>query len=192
MDKQDWEEKYRGEGLVFGPEPARFLAENLPLLPQGKALDLAMGEGRNALYLARHGWQVTGVDLSETAVAKCLRRAQEEGVVVEAIAADLATYRIPEDTYDLILDFYYLQRDLISSMKAGLRPGGMVVFETYTLEHLQYEGGPRDPAYLLASNELLDHFRDFRVILYREWVVDSEKDPGKKAIASLIARKPER
>lgn len=191
MDKRDWEEKYRGEELVFGREPARFLVENLHLLPKGKALDLAMGEGRNAIYLARHGWMVTGVDISEMAVAKCLKRAQEEGVAVEAIAADLTTYPIPEDAYELILDFYYLQRDLIPSIKAGLKAGGMVVFETYTVEQLQYEGGPRDPAYLLTPNELLGHFRDFRVILYRELVVDSEKEPGKKAIASLLARKPE-
>lgn len=192
MDKRDWEEKYRGEELVFGREPARFLAENLHLLPQGKALDLAMGEGRNAIYLARHGWKVTGVDISETAVAKCLKRARQESVPVEAIAADLTTYPIPEGTYDLILNFYYLQRNLIPSIKTGLKPGGMVVFETYIVEQLQYEGGPRDPAFLLAPNELLDHFRDFRVILYRELVVDSERDPGKKAIASLIARKPEK
>lgn len=149
-----------------------------------------MGEGRNALYLAAQGYRVTGIDISYPAVAKCLRQARQKGLVIGGIVADLERFPIKENEYDLMVNFYYLQRDLIPQIKAGLKPGGMVVFETYTQEQTRY-GHPLNPDYLLKPNELLDLFRGMRVLVYRELVVSSERQPGQlKAIASLIAQCP--
>lgn len=187
MKIKDWEKIYK-QDHISKLEPAQFLEDNIGLLPKGNALDLAMGEGRNTLYLASQGYTVTGVDGSRTAVQKCLHLAKNRGLLVNVVAADLACYLIPPEEYDLIINFYYLQRDLLPKIKSGLRPGGMVVFETYTEEQARY-GHPRNPAYLLKSNELLHSFLDYKVIVYRESVL-SVKEAGKeKVIASIIAQK---
>jgi 2-polyprenyl-3-methyl-5-hydroxy-6-metoxy-1,4-benzoquinol methylase len=196
MEINDWDKLYYQDGYISKREPAQLLRDNIGLLPKGKALDLAMGEGRNALYLAGQGYTVTGVDRSGAAVRKCLHLAKEWGVLVNAMTADLTFYSVPPEEYDLIINFYYLQRDLIPKIKSGLKPGGMVVFETYTEEQVRY-GHPRNPAYLLKSNELLHSFLDYKVIIYRELVLNVKKPrpapcgAGKeKAIASIIAQKP--
>lgn len=184
-DKVFWEKKYETEAYIFGKEPVEFLKEHVGLLPKGRALDVAMGEGRNAVFLAKNGLTVDGCDVSEAAVKKAQTLAGENNVRIHAFTADLETYRLPKDTYDVIACFYYLQRDLIPQMKEALRPGGMVIYETYTLENLERGlEGPRNKEYLLKPNELLDFFRDFKIVYYRELVVND-----KKAVASLIAKK---
>jgi SAM-dependent methyltransferase len=189
MELKDWDKIYRQDGYVSKLDPTPFLQHNIGLLPQGKALDLAMGEGRNTIYLACQGYAVTGVDGSEAAVRKCRHRAKERGLVVKAVTADLTFYTVMPEEYDLIINFFYLQRDLIPKIKSGLRHGGMVVFETYTQEQLRY-GHPRNPEFLLKPNELLHFFLDYKVMLYRELVL-SPKEAGKeKAVASIIAQKP--
>ncbi len=184
-DKVFWEKRYETETYIFGKEPVEFLKEHVGLLPKGRALDIAMGEGRNAVFLAKNGFTVDGCDVSESAVKKALALAGENDVKINAFPADLETYRLPKDTYDVVACFYYLQRDLIPQMKEALRPGGMVIYETYTLENLERGlEGPKNKEYLLKPNELLDFFKDFKIIYYRELVVNN-----KKAVASLIAKK---
>lgn len=184
-DKVFWEKKYETEAYIFGKEPVEFLKEHVGLLPKGRALDVAMGEGRNAVFLAKNGLTVDGCDVSEAAVKKAQTLAGENNVKINAFPADLETYRLPKDTYDVVACFYYLQRDLIPQMKEALKPGGMVIYETYTLENLERGlEGPRNKEYLLKPNELLDFFRDFKIVYYRELVVND-----KKAVASLIAKK---
>ena len=184
-DKVFWDTKYGTEAYIFGKEPVAFLREHIDVLPKGKALDVAMGEGRNAVFLAKNGFTVDGCDISETAIKKALELAKEMQVYIHAFTADLETYRLPENRYDVISCFYYLQRDLFAQMKAALKPGGMIIYETYTTENLERGfDGPKNKDYLLQPNELLNAFKDLRIIYYREMVVD-----GKKAVASLIARK---
>jgi tellurite methyltransferase len=166
-------------------KPAQFLVENIGLLPPGLALDLAMGNGRNAVFLAQTGFKVTGVDRSPEAVREALAAADKAGVQITAEIADLERgYRIPQNSYDVIICFNYLQRSLIPLIKEGLRPGGMVVYETFIIDQVLF-GHPHNTDYLLQYNELLDMFREFRCLRYREGVFEK-----KKAIASLIARKP--
>jgi 2-polyprenyl-3-methyl-5-hydroxy-6-metoxy-1,4-benzoquinol methylase len=186
MSKMTWDERYQNtwEGEVR--EPASFLKENLTKLPKGKALDLAMGVGQNAIFLAENGYEVVGIDSSQVAVEKTQKYAREKSVSIQVIKADLTTYILPEDEYDVILNFYFLERSLIPQMKKALKRGGMVVFETYTMEHQKYDK-PFNPDYLLQENELLHSFLDFKVIFYQEGVVES--DGKKKAIASLLAEK---
>jgi len=165
-------------------KPAKFLEENLELLPRGRAIDVAMGSGRNAIYLAKKGFAVEGIDISSEAVHAALERARSVGVSLTARVADLeGGYRIERGAYHVILCFNYLQRSLIPRIKEGLRVGGMVVYETFIVDHARF-GRPKNPDYLLKHNELLDMFRDFRCLRYREGLVAQEK-----AVASIIAEK---
>ena len=165
-------------------EPARFLADNLEILPRGRALDVAMGSGRNAIYLARMGFEVEGIDISSEAVNAAIERARSVGVSMKARVADLEVdYRIEKGAYHIILCFNYLQRSLIPQIKEGLRVGGMVVYETFIVDQARF-GKPKNPDYLLKHNELLEIFRDFRCLRYREGLIAEER-----AVASIIAEK---
>jgi tellurite methyltransferase len=168
-----------------GFEPAQFLVDNVELLPKGRILDVAMGAGHNAIYLAKMGFEVEGVDISPEAVGSALERARNSGVNLRGQVADLENnFHIEKGAYEVIICFKYLQRSLIPQIKDGLRKGGMVVYETFILDQVRF-GKPKNPDYLLRHNELLDMFRDFRCLRYREGVVE-----GRKAIASIIAEKP--
>ena len=165
-------------------KPAQFLVENVNLLPKGQVLDVAMGSGANAVYLARMGFEVEGVDISAEAVNTALELARKSGVNLKARLADLeSNYRIRKSSYDVIICFKYLQRSLIQQIKDGLRTGGMVVYETFIVDQARF-GKPKNPDHLLKHNELLDLFRDFRCLRYREGIFES-----RKAIASIIAEK---
>jgi tellurite methyltransferase len=186
-DRNKWNKRYSAREYIYGKAPLKFLEEKLDLLVKGKALVLAMGEGRNAVFLAKNGFDVDGCDVSDKAIEKCKLFARESGVTLNAFVADLEEHKIPVNTYDLITCFYYTQSDLIPQIKAGLRKGGMVMFETYSIDQLKYgknAPGPKNPAYLLKHNELLDLFRDFHVIYYRESEIAENK-----SVASLIAQK---
>jgi tellurite methyltransferase len=166
----------------FGP--ARLLVDNIQLLPTGRVLDVAMGTGRNAVYLAKKGFDVEGVDISPEAVRSALDQARAVGVTLKARVADLESdYHIEKSAYDVIICFNYLQRSLITQIKDGLRVGGIVVYETFTVDQAQL-GKPKNPDYLLKYNELLALFRDFRCLYYREGIVEE-----RKALASIIAKK---
>ena len=164
--------------------PVQFLADNVDLLPGGRVLDIAMGAGRNAIYLANKGFEVEGIDISAEAVNLALESAAKAGVSIQAQVVDLEKhYRIQEDTYDVILCFHYLQRSLIAQIKNGLRLGGMVVYETFIVDQAQF-GKPKNPDYLLKHNELLEMFREFRCLRYREGIF-----AGPVATAGIIAQK---
>ena len=177
----DWEDRYRQAGYWCGPEPVEFLREHLADLPRGAALDLAMGEGRNALFLARNGFAVTGVEKSPTAIGKAQARAREEGFTLTTVEADLEKSPLPAGPFDVVLCFYYLQRSLWPALEGLLKPGGALLMETYTIEQLQFSQGPRNPAHLLQPNELYRAFRHWRVAHYREIIREN------RALASLLA-----
>lgn len=183
----EWDERYR-QGRTMPDEPAALLVENLSLLPKGgKALDIAMGTGRNALYLASLGFRVTGIDLSAVAVKKCRQKAERLGLPIEALVADLERSPLPTEEYDLIVNFYYLQRSLTPQIVAALKPGGVLVFESFTIDQLQFGWGPKSPDHLLHPGELREMFPDLETLLYHEGVVQGDRGP--KAVASLIGRK---
>ncbi len=168
-------------------EPALFLVENIELLPKGRVLDVAMGSGRNAIYLAKLGFHVEGVDISPEAVTITLESARKAGVTIEAQMVDLESeYQIEKDAYDAIICFNYLQRSLIPQIKDGLRKGGVVIYETFLVDQAQW-GKPKNPDYLLKHNELLNMFRDFRCLRYREGIIENRED--RRAIASILAKK---
>ena len=182
-----WNERYKSKGFLFGKKPLKFLKEKINLLPRGNTFMLAMGEGRNAVYLAQQGFYVEGCDISEAAIDKAHKLATKKGVRINAYKADLAEYKIKPNHYDLITCFYYLQRDIIPQIIDGLRIGGMVIFETYNIDQLTLGpdvSGPRNKDYLLKHNELLNFFKELRIIFYEECIIDN-----KKAISRIIAQK---
>ncbi|MDP6586467.1 MAG: class I SAM-dependent methyltransferase [Anaerolineales bacterium] len=167
-----------------GSQPAQFLVDNITLLPKGWVFDVAMGNGRNAIYLASMGFNVEGVDISFEAVNNALELARKAGVTIRAETVDLETkYSIKKDSYNIIICFYYLQRSLITQIKDGLKVGGVVVYETYIVDQTKF-GRPKNPDYLLEHNELLDMFRDFRCLRYHEGIVED-----RMATASIVAEK---
>jgi tellurite methyltransferase len=166
-------------------QPSEFLVENIGLLRRGLALDIAMGSGRNAVYLAKMGFSVEGVDISEESLRRAETLAREAGVAIQVQVADLERdYVIPREAYDLIICFNYLQRSLVPQIRDGVKKGGTVVYETFIVDQVQF-GRPRNPNFLLKYNELLDMFRAFRCLRYQEGIFEN-----RKAIASLIAQKP--
>ncbi|MCW5784693.1 MAG: class I SAM-dependent methyltransferase [Nitrospirales bacterium] len=182
-DKERWNKKYETENYLFGRDPIPFLTEHVDLLPKGAALDLAMGEGRNGVFLATKGFQVTGVDISEAGFKKARALASEKGVKLTTVVADLEQYTIPPSSYDVIICTYFLQRDLFQKITAALKPGGVALIETYTVDHLQYR--PKfNRTFLLERNELLTLLPGLRVLRYQE------VDTGDAAFASILAQKP--
>lgn len=187
-DQRRWDSRFRGKEFAFGKEPNPFLKKHIHLLPKGKALDIASGEGRNAVFLAQHGFDVDAVDISEMGLKKSIKLARERGVKINPILVDLDQYQIEKGRYDLIANFYFLRRSLIPKIKKGLKKGGRVIFETYTLEQRDLgTGGPKQARYFLKPNELLWLFKDFRILLYREGIF--QEGGRKKAVASLVAEK---
>ena len=165
-------------------EASQLLVEHRELLPMGRALDVAMGGGRNSIYLAEMGCEVEGIDISEDAIMKALQLAKESGVDVDAKVMDLEkNCSIKKEAYDLIICFNYLYRPLIPCMKEGLRIGGTLVYETFTVDQVKF-GRPKNPDYLLKSYELLEMFQGFRCLVYHEGVVEN-----RKAVASFIGVK---
>jgi tellurite methyltransferase len=187
-DENRWDQRFKGKKFAFGKKANSFLRRHIALLPKGEALDLAAGEGRNAVFLAQHGFKVDAVDISETGLRKAQELAGKREVKVHTILADLDTYPIKRGKYALITNLYFLNRNIIPKIRRGLKKGGVVIFETYLLEHRRlHTGGPKNPKYFLKSNEPLHLFKGFRILFYREGIF--EEGRKRKAIASLIAQK---
>ncbi len=183
-DKSKWDMLYsKNKGYVFGKEPASSLVENLGMLPIGRALDLAMGEGRNAVFMAKKGFEVVGVDISEVAIRKARRLAKENKVHFKAVVADLTKYQIVPESFDVIMVFYYLQRSLNPAILRGLKPGGVLIFENNTKAQLKYDKAA-SPEYLLGNDELKTMFKGLETLKYES------VDDGKAAYALFIGRKP--
>jgi len=184
QDQIHWDKKYATKTYLFGREALPFLQDHVDLLPKGHVLDLAMGEGRNGVFLATKGFQVTGVDISAEGLKKAETLAAELGVTIKTVVADLETYKIRANTFDVIICTYYLQRNLFPKIAAALKPGGIALIETYTMDHLQYR--PRfNKAFLLKPNELLTMLPGLRIVRYQE------VDTGQAAFASILAQKPQ-
>jgi rhodanese-related sulfurtransferase len=176
----------------MGLVPSSFLVDNFDLLPRGLALDVAMGEGRNALYLATRGFDVDGVDADPRRVARARVAARKLGAPIRAMVGNVedGTYIIPIETYNVIVVFNYLHRPLFKDIQDGVVPGGVVVYQTYTVEQARF-GSPTDPNFLLAPGELRQRFAEWEVLRYREVVGPARRGGPSRAVAGIVARKPE-
>lgn len=166
------------------PDPAPLLVEFRDRLPKGAALDVAMGYGRHALYLAEAGWKVHGIERDPDAVAACRRAAERRRLSLRVEQADLDTYRIPVAAYDLVTVFYFLDRALIPQIREAIKPGGAIVYETFTIENQQRFGRPKRTGFCLQPGELPRLFEGFDALASREGLV------GGQYVAQLVAVKP--
>lgn len=171
--------------------PTRFLVESFELLPKGLALDVAMGNGRNAIYLATRGFDVDGVDVDPEVVARARATARRFGAPIRAIVGNVedGTYIIPIEAYDVIAVFNYLHRPLFTDIRDGIRPGGAVVYQTYTAAQARF-GKPRNPAHLLEEGELQRVFADWEILRYAERIEPSKAGGPPAALAGIVAVKP--
>jgi SAM-dependent methyltransferase len=172
--------------------PLPLLVNQISPVQNGRALDLAMGDGRNAIYLAQQGYRVDGVDLSEPAVKKAAASARALGLSINGIVADLEKYTIRPDRYDLICCFFYLARPLFPAIRRALRPGGKLIYQSVTIDECRYK--PNFPkAWCLERNELLHAFQDLRVLYYEESATPAliSKGMTHTALASLVAVREE-
>lgn len=170
----DWDQRYR-RGEHAAKAPTRLLQSAVENLPPRRALDVACGVGRHAIFLAERGWQVTAVDSSRVGIEMLQQRARKAGVVIEARVAnlELGEFQIEPDAYDLICVLYYLQRDLFPKIRAGVRPGGTVVAAIH-LNDEKSKAQPSNPSFLLEPGELREFFRDWELKYYHEGASDEE------------------
>lgn len=182
-----WEARYASPGYLFGKEPIVSLKNYVSNLKAGKVLDVAMGEGRNAVFLAQSGFQVEGLDCSAKAVAKAKALADEKKVSAEAKTQNLDFFLMPLMKYDSIIMSYFkpLPR-FFSEIKRGLVMGGTVLFEAYTTDHLKLQSSPNpliDLDQCFKPNELLTQLKEFHILYYHEMV------EGNSHLVRAIAKK---
>ena len=169
-EKSLWDQKYSNSSYVFGKTPAKFLAANYHYIAAGAhVLDMGMGEGRNAVFLAQKGYKVTGIDISSVAVRKARALSRELGVRIDTVVASMLDYKIPDATYDAIICFYYVERALHDKMLKWLKPGGVLIYEAHTDNETKVKGQEHySKKYLLRPGELLNLFPGLKVLKYEE------------------------
>jgi 2-polyprenyl-3-methyl-5-hydroxy-6-metoxy-1,4-benzoquinol methylase len=160
VEREDWNRKHGEAGLLFGAEPNRFLVAEAEGLAPGRALDLACGAGRNAVWLAERGWSVLGADFSEVALENARGLAAERGVDVEWVQADLREWEPPGRAFDLVVVLYLqVPGDELSSALANaaeaVAPGGTILVVGHHLENIEKGyGGPSNPAVLYTPEQV--------------------------------------
>lgn len=169
MDAAAWDQRYASSDLVWSAEPNRFVAAELADLPAARALDLATGEGRNAIWLAGRGWRVTAVDFSAVAVDKGRQLARRAGVEVDWTVADLADHRPAAGGFELVLAAYlHLPAALLSTVLRraadALAPGGVLLVVGHDVDNIAHGvGGPQDPALLYTPESVRADLGGLRV-----------------------------
>ncbi|MGH2374511.1 MAG: class I SAM-dependent methyltransferase [bacterium] len=186
-ERARWEAKYRAHEYSHDGPPSGLLRRWIRSLPRGRALDVAAGLGRNAIFLARAGYTVDAIDISATGLREARRRARRRGVRVRWIEADLDTYRLPRARYDLVINMFFLKRGLLSALKSSVRPGGVMILETH-LQSRANDGGPAGIRNRLRHGELRRRFRGWDVLDLEEGVF---REGGRAwLLGRIVARRP--
>ena len=188
IDRDKWDKRYRDGAYAERTHPSEFLQDWVGKIPTGRAIDLACGSGRNALYLAKQGFDVDAVDISAQALDRAQKTAQGMGVSVNWLEHDLDEPLQLEDSYQLILIIRYVNLPLIQQMTANLAPGGFLVCE----QHLETEAeviGPTNSIYRVSSGDLLTVAEGLD-IKHLEEVLVPDPDGRTAALARLVAQKP--
>jgi SAM-dependent methyltransferase len=189
--REDWDRRYSQPDLLWSATPNRFLVREVADLPPGRALDLACGEGRNALWLAERGWTVTGVDYSAVAIEKARRRSHDEGAEVDFVCADLLEYEPSASAYDLVLVLYlqlpFPERRLVLSRGArAVATGGTFLLVGHDLANMtDGVGGPTDADVLYTPDDIVAEVPGL-VIEKAERVLRDVPDEERPAIDALV------
>lgn len=188
-----WDQMYQ-QGYPYSPGPSWLLQHHIDWLPQGQALDVGTGIGRNAYYLAEHGYQVDGVDFSETALSRAREARSTPAENINWIQADINEFDVASREYDLILVSFFPELEVIRLLKDGLATDGVLLFEHHLRTTDEVDRGPTEDG--LGSNP--DRYRDRSqellhtclglTILYYEEALRTYEDGGQAAVASVVAR----
>lgn len=196
MRREDWDARYAAVENLWAAKPNRFLVAEVAELAPGRALDLACGEGQNATWLASLGWDVTGVDYSEVAIAKARARAERDGITVEFLCRDLVEYEPEREGFDLVLVLYLHigsseRRGVLARAAAAVAPGGTFVLIGHDLTNLtDGVGGPRDPDILSTPDELVSELPGLEIEKATTFLRDVHGEE-RDAIDNLVrARRP--
>jgi SAM-dependent methyltransferase len=161
MDREEWDRRYAGSELLWTAQANRFLVEESGDLSPGRALDVACGEGRNAVWLAERGWRVTGVDFSEVALEKARGLAEMRDVKAEWVQADLLEYRPAPRAFDLVIVFYLQvpateRRGILRAAADAVAAGGRLLLVAHDSSNLEHgHGGPQNPAVLYTAADVV-------------------------------------
>lgn len=196
-----WDSRFSAEDYVYGTRPNDFLVEVTPQLPPAPAriLSLGEGEGRNGVYLASRGYQVTGVDASAVGLLKAERLAAERGVSLTTVVTDLADFTVTPGAWDGVVAIFChlpmpLRRAVHRAVVEGLRPGGVFVLEAYTPAQLALKtGGPPMRELLYTAEELREDLSGLELPILRECerdVVEGRLHKGRAAVVQVLGRKP--
>lgn len=193
-----WEQRYGAEDYLYGTEPNDFLRRHVDSLPRGRVLCLAEGEGRNAVFLASQGFEVSSIDLTQAGVAKTRRLAKERGVKVDAATGDLAATDLGIQRWDAIISIFAhlpaaVRRDLHTRVVAALVPGGVLLLEAYTPDQIgRGTGGPPTPELAMTLSDLMRELEGLEFI----HAVETERDVleghghnGRGSVVQVIARR---
>lgn len=184
-----WDERFREEAFPRDPAPSPELTRQVGTFPDGRALDVATGNGRNALCLAEAGYEVDALDPSAVGLRIAREKADERGVDVNWIRADATEFAFPRETYDVITIGLFRVLDRLSDIKVALRPDGILFYQGHlrTTESVD-RGPPPDGTNRFAANELLHSCLDLTVLYYEESVVRELEDGHTLANAIVVAR----
>jgi 2-polyprenyl-3-methyl-5-hydroxy-6-metoxy-1,4-benzoquinol methylase len=194
-----WDQRYRHKTYAYGTQPNDFLVSMLDKLPAGKVLCLAEGEGRNAVWLAQQGREITAVDGSAVGLGKARRLAEARGVAITTVHADLADFEIEADYWDVIVSIFChlppeLRRDVHRSCVESLRPGGVLLLEAYTPAQLEFKtGGPPAVDMMMDADTLRNELAGLELLHLQECVREvheGEFHNGVGAIVQALTVKP--
>ena len=195
----DWDARYAEEGWAFGTEPNDFLREQAHhLTPGGRVLCLAEGEGRNAVWLAQRGFDVTGVDVASLGLEKAQRLAAERGVHLTTVVADLATFEFGNTAWDGIVSIFAhvpaeVRLRVHAQVLTALKPGGILLLEAYRPQQVgRGTGGPPDDARMLDLERLRPELGTLEWLLAREVerdVIEGRYHTGRASTVQLVARR---
>ena len=199
MKNMTWNERYSEPGYAFGTTPNNFLVSVVDRIPPGKILSLGEGEGRNSVYLASLGFEVTGVDGSAVGLRKARKLAADRGVAITTVLADLNAFEIGQEQWDGIIACYChvplaLRIQLHRAVVRGLKPGGAFVLEAFSKEQMAYDtGGPKSLEMLMSVDELRQELAGLELVhavqLERD-VREGRGEPGWGAVVQILAIKP--
>lgn len=195
-----WNARFAGNDFLFGTEPNQWLRDHITALPQGgRVLCVADGEGRNSVFLARHGFAVDAFDISDVAIAKARRLAAAANVTVSYQLADCDGFAWPSATYDGVAAIFVqfadpaLRSRLFARIIEGLKPGGVLILQGYTPKQLDYKtGGPSNMTHLYTEAMLREAFAQLTLVelrAYEDEIVEGSGHHGRSALIGLIARR---
>jgi len=182
----DWDKRYREGFYKDALEPHELLVKHWQMIPEGYVIDIAMGYGRDANFLASKGYHIIGIERSIEAIRLFKKTFKNINDNITCILGDANYLPFKNESVGGIIVFYFLLRNIMGQLKDILKKGGIIIYETYLKRQNEIDRW-RNPAYLLEDRELFGYFKDFEILLYDELI--TEKEGKKKAIARLVGKK---